>query len=206
MNKYLGGCLIALAILVVGGGAVGYFVFIKPAGEFVSRMMEYGKEFEALNEGIANQDDYDASAETVLSSQQVQKFLDTHRFMKAQMDAELRTLDAKYKELNASMKQGQRDMDLTEIASAYLDIGDLIMEAKRAQVAALNQQDFSLQEYDWVRSRVYHAIGQSVGVAAIGEARKAGFEIDEVSEEDLKLVEPYRKELLETHVLAWFGL
>jgi thiamine thiazole synthase len=36
---------------------------------------------------------------------------------------------------------------------------DLVIDAKRAQVEALNRHAFSLSEYDWVRARVLEALG-----------------------------------------------
>ena len=42
------------------------------------------------------------------------------------------------------------------------DISNIYMEARRAQVDALNGQKFSDAEYTWVRNRIYEAAGMEV--------------------------------------------
>ena len=43
--------------------------------------------------------------------------------------------------------------------TAYRDLFGIIAEAKRAQVDALNAQQFSVDEYGWVKHRFYEAAG-----------------------------------------------
>ena len=85
-------------------------------------------------------------------------------------------------------------------------MGELILQAKHAQVAALNQEDFSLSEYTWVRNQVYSALGASVSVAALADTGMAAAGFKDVNPETITKVTPHREELMETYVLAWFGL
>ena len=51
---------------------------------------------------------------------------------------------------------------MAEAVGAYRDLFGIIAEAKKAQVDALNAQGFSVDEYTWVKTRVYEAAGVTV--------------------------------------------
>jgi predicted metal-binding protein len=51
MPKFLVGCLVVLAVLVIGGGTAGYFLVIKPAWNFASEMGQFATEYQSLNAG-----------------------------------------------------------------------------------------------------------------------------------------------------------
>jgi hypothetical protein len=93
-----------------------------------------------------------------------------------------------------------------EMMSAYGDLTDLLVEAKRAQVEALNAQEFSLAEYNWVRQQTYRALGESVAVAAIAESGATSPMQTTVPESTREMVAPHREELMESYALAWWGL
>lgn len=169
-------------------------------------MAAFAEEYEALNGRIEQRDDFQPPGDGVVREGQFQRFLAAHRDMRTRLQARLETLETKYTELKAQMEDDQREMSLRELAGAYRDMGDLILEAKRAQVEAINRHDFSLDEYVWVRNQVYHAIGESVAVASLGDRQSQPQRHRRVPEETVQMVEPHRQELLETHVLAWFGL
>jgi hypothetical protein len=66
---------------------------------------------------------------------------------------------------------------LPELISAYRDLAAAYVDAKRAQVDALNLAGLSLDEYRWTRSRAYAALGMQlmdVDVSRIVEDVKAG--------------------------------
>ena len=62
--------------------------------------------------------------------------------MKARQDEFLKRQQAEHREASAS-----------EATAVVTDMMKLIAEGKSAQVAALNQQRFSLEEYSWVKDR-----------------------------------------------------
>ena len=45
------------------------------------------------------------------------------------------------------------------LLSAYRDMAHALIDAKRAQVEALNDVGLSLDEYRWIRSEAYRALG-----------------------------------------------
>ncbi len=58
-----------------------------------------------------------------------------------------------------------------------------------------------------MRQQVYRAIGESVAVAAISSNPNASNEFQPtVPEATREMVEPHREELMESYVLAWWGL
>lgn len=204
MGKFLVGCLVVVLVLLIGGGTAGYFFIIKPGIEYARDYAGMAEEFQELNESIVNSEDYAPPAGTTVSEEQFQRFLAAQRRVRSQMENRLQELDEKYEAMKGEDRQ--EEMGVKEMAEAYKDLGGLLLEAKRVQVDALNQQDFSLDEYTWVRNRIYRAIGQSVAVATMGDQESASNQSMQVAEATVAMVEPHREELMENHVLAWFGL
>jgi hypothetical protein len=101
--------------------------------------------------------------------------------------------------------------DYREYAATYLD-------AKRAQVDALNREGFSLEEYRWTRAQVYAALGVPLVdidlsriVADVKQGRQTApaypMTPDTAGSAAVKeLVEPHRKVLEANAALASYGL
>ena len=109
--------------------------------------------------------------------------------------------------------------DLPELVSAYRDLTSAYVDAKRAQVEALNTAGLSLDEYRWVRSRSYAAIGMpsmDFDIAQIVEDVRNGrtpapppaaLHLGPAGSPAMqKLVEPHRKQLEQNAGMAFFGL
>lgn len=205
MGKFLVGCLVALVLVVGGGATVGYFMFLKPGIDFAADVVRFGEEFQQLDRSIEDRSPYVPPRDGQVSSQQFERYLAAQRQIRAQMENRLQELQEKYESLQAELDAQDAEPSMRQMAEAYRDLGHLLMEAKRAQVSAINAHDFSLAEYHWVRNQVYQAIGESVAVAAIGEQAGAARQT-RVPAETVAMVEPHRDELMEMHVLAWWGL
>ncbi|MDT8450764.1 MAG: hypothetical protein RQ847_11405 [Wenzhouxiangellaceae bacterium] len=208
MKKFAIGCLGVVLVLAVAGGAVTWFKVVKPGMEFAGGIAKLGQEFSELNEAVENRRPFRAPADGALDEPAFRRFLAAQRQMRARLEGRLNELNAKYEELEQQVDQRGGDATVGEMMGAYADLTGLLIEAKRAQVDALNAHDFSLAEYAWVRDRVYRALGRSVAVAAIGSASGpdgAGSE-DAPAPATIEMIEPYREELMEGHVLAWWGL
>src|SRR6185503_14765588 len=109
--------------------------------------------------------------------------------------------------------------DMPALLSAYRDMARALVDAKRAQVEALNDVGLSLDEYRWIRSEAYRALGVpfvDMDVAQILERSRNGGDPGAVSlggaftgtgpAANLKLVEKFRKPLEDYMPLATFGL
>lgn len=206
MKKILIGCFGVVVLVAVAGGAVTYFKVIKPGMEFVGGMAEIGQEFQELNDSVENQANFAAPADGALDEGQFDRFLAAHQLMRGQLEERLQSLNQKYTELEAEIDERGGQAGIGDMVGAYADLADLLIEAKRAQVQALNAQDFSIEEYNWTRERVYKALGESVAVAAIAQSGNATQFNQTVPQETIDLVEPHREELMQTYVLAWWGL
>ncbi len=205
MPKILVGCLVVLVVVVVGGGGAGYFFVIKPAWDFASDVGHFVSEFEELNKSIERTDDYTPPEDGQVTPDQFQRFLVAQREMRSGLEERLEELDEKWKEMDDDIRARDDDPSISEIVTAYRDLGDLMLDAKRQQVQALNRYQFSLEEYAWVRQQVYKALGEEVAVVAFGSEADVPRE-RRVSDEVVEMVSPHREELMEGYALAWFGL
>jgi hypothetical protein len=93
----------------------------------------------------------------------------------------------------------------------------LIVEGKSAQVEALNQQRFSLEEYSWIKGQVYRAAGMDLVELSIpnlpelakqggGVAKAVGETGGDVPPRNKELVAPLLPKLKNWAPLAFFGL
>src|SRR6056297_642035 len=191
MQKFVIGCAAVVLLLVVGGGTAGYFFVIKPGWEFVSEVGEFTTEFQSLNSQIERTDGFVAPADGQLDPERFQRFLVAQRDLRGLLEEELAA-------------EG-RDANMLEVFTAYRDLGELLLTAKTAQVQVLNRYQFSLDEYVWTRNQTFRALGEQVAVAAVGDQGRAALS-GQVSDEVMALVEPHREELMQSYVMAWFGL
>ncbi|AKS43370.1 hypothetical protein [Wenzhouxiangella marina] len=205
MQKFLIGCLAVIAIVVIGGGTAGYFFVIKPAWEFASEVGEFATEYQQLNEQIERTEGFQPPADGQLDPDRFQRFLVAQRDMRSQLQGQLQALDARWDQIQQEIKEDGRQANVIEIVTAYRDLGGLLIDAKRAQVDALNRYQFSLEEYAWTRNQTFRALGEQVAVTAFGE-QGSPMPNRAVSDEVLALVSPHREELMEGYVMAWFGL
>jgi len=207
MKNFAIGCLGVLVVLAVVGGGVAWFKVIKPGMEFAGGIAELGREYSELNESIDNRSGFTPPADGELNEERFQRFLAAQRQMRNELEGRLGELQEKYEALEDEIDERGGQAGLGDMMAAYGDLTGLLIDAKRAQVDALNSQDFSLQEYTWVRDQVYRAIGESVAVAAVSNGAGGGGEYEtSIPEATREMVEPHREELLEGHALAWWGL
>lgn len=205
MGKFLIGCLVVLVLIVGGGATVGYFMFLKPGVDFAADVVRFGEEFQRLDRSIEDRSPHIPPADGRVSEQQFERFLAAQRRIRDRMETRLEELRDKYETLQAELDEQDAEPTIRQMAEAYRDLGDLLLEAKRAQVDAINRHEFSLAEYTWVRNQVYRAIGESVAVGGLGDQSGAA-RPTRVPADTVAMVEPHREELMEMHVLAWWGL
>ena len=206
MKKVLLGCFGVLVLASVAGGIVVYLKVIKPGMEFAGDMMELGQEFEQLNDSVENRASFAAPNDGVLAEDRFQRYLAAQMQMRAALEGRLEELKTKYEELDAEIDERGGQAGIGDMVGAYADLTGLLIDGKRAQVEALNAQGFSIEEYNWTRNQVYRALGESVAVAAISQSGNAGNFNQTVPQETIDMVEPHREQLMETYVLAWWGL
>jgi hypothetical protein len=218
VKKILAGCLV---ILVLGGVmlAVGaYFVYraASPMVESARTMFDGLSQVAELEKDIRNRSSYTAPGSGELQKEQVDRFARVQDSMRKSMGQRFDEIEAKYEYLKNSSAQPS----FTELMGSLREMAGLIVDARRAQVNALNQENFSSDEYSWVKTRVYQAAGieltNSIDFEKIAEAAREGTGLDgirvpdqpiaSVPEKNRELVKPHMDRMDEWMPLAFFGL
>jgi hypothetical protein len=215
MKKAVIGCLVLLGVLAVGAGAASYLVYRK-----VSSTMSGFAELStvpALERSVHNQTPFVPPPSGELTERQVQRLLAVQQAVRARLGERAVEFERKYHALLA--KDSATVFDVPELVSAYRDLATGYVDAKRAQVEALNHAGISLDEYRWVRTRSYAAIGMpmmDLDIARAVEDVKAGrtppsppatLQVGPTgSPATRKLVEAHQKVLEQNAGMAFFGL
>lgn len=225
------GCAVVAVLLSALLAVAFYFLVWRPGGEMVRsgvEMAKAGKDYAAglarlgemaeLNDEVADQSPWEPPQDGLLTAGQVERMMAVQRRVKGEMGPRFEGFSERYE----AVSQGRR-IRPAEIGDMLRDLGDLAVDAKRVQVAALNEQRFSRQEYAWVRRQSFLALGLS-GVslnlddlaAALkrGDLEKAMADLETLDEDgeplvpphNSALVEPYRDELTSWAPLAALGL
>ena len=215
MKKVAIGCAVLLVLGMVGAGGASYVAYRKVSSSFAG-FAELGS-LPDLERSVRNQRPFEPPADGEPSREQIERLLKIQQAVRARLGQQADQIEHRYRRLLA--KDSATAVDLPELISAYRDLAAAYVDAKRAQVDALNRADLSLEEYRWTRSRAYAALGMSlmdVDVSRIIEDVKAGrqpagpaYRLTEVSTGSpavRKLVEPHRKALEANVGLAFFGL
>lgn len=168
MKKFVMGCGCALVLVGIGLAIAGYYFVIRPARTFMASMTELSAVAD-LDTALTNTAPYTPPTTSTLSAAQVQRFMAVQETVKARLGARFSELQTKYEQLERERAEGQRSVQLTEAVGAYRDLFSLITAARQAQVDALNAQQFSADEYRWVRARVFEAAGLDVTGVDLGE-------------------------------------
>ena len=159
MKKLVIGCGLALVLLTIAASAGFYYFVYRPARSFVASMSQLG-EVAQLDAKVVNTKPFTAPADDTLSEAQVRRFVSVQQSLHTRLGTRATELQAKYRAID--QRTGAGDVGLTDLVGAYHDLFGIIAEAKRAQVGALNAQEFSVDEYGWVKSRFYEAAGVTV--------------------------------------------
>jgi hypothetical protein len=215
MKKLLIGCLVLAVVLAVTAGAASYYLYRK-VDSTISGFKELGT-VPALERSVRNKTPFTPPASGELTGAQLDRYLAVQQQVRARLGAGAAEIEQKYKTLLA--KDSATIVDAPAIISAYRDLAKTYVEAKRAQVAALNDAGLSLDEYRWVRRQAYAGIGiplMELDVAQIMADVKAGrtpaqptpsLNLTPTAQPaTVKLVEPHRKTLEANAGLAFFGL
>jgi hypothetical protein len=215
MKKLLIGCLVLAVVLAVTAGAASYYLYRK-VDSTISGFKELGTVPE-LERSVRNKRPFTPPASGELTGPQLDRYLAVQQQVRARLGAGAAKIEQKYKTLLS--KDSATIVDAPAIIAAYRDLATTYVDAKRAQVGALNDAGVSLEEYRWVRRQAYAAIGMplmELDVAQIMADIKAGRTPEQPTPTmnltptarpgTVKLVEPHRKTLEANAGLAFFGL
>jgi hypothetical protein len=221
MKKLAVGCGILLVVLLVGGAIATYVVYNKVKST-VTEFAALG-EIPAIERGVRNSAAFTPPASGELTEAQLKRYLGVQGHVRALLGSRFDEFEAKYAEVSRRMDKGHGTVfDATAVVGAYRDLARTYVEAKKAQVEALNTANFSLGEYRWVRQQAYAAIGMPVvdfDVSKIIEDATSGRTPQQTQgphlggsmgptgpEANKTLVAPHKKTLEDNAALSFFGL
>lgn len=224
MKKVLAGCLIVLAIALIGFGVAGYYAYrlarpmIESAGDYVERASEMAR----LGDRVANKAPYVPPANGELTASQVDRFVAVQGRVRNELGDRWTEIEVKSAEIRKKT-EGRQDLSFAEVRSIFSDVANIYVEARRAQVGALNIHKFSDGEYSWVKRRVYAAAGMQfvsgLDLSAIEDLAREGAQKTstklpdlpdlprpEVPPANIKLIKPHAGQLKEWIPMAVLGL
>jgi hypothetical protein len=222
VKKVLAGCLIVLVIALVGFAAAGYYAFrwaqpmIQGTGDFIAR----GRQMARFGDRVQNRAPYVPPSSGELSASQLDRFLAVQTRVRDELGARWSEIETKSAEIREKTQNNQRELTFAEFTSVLSDLSNIYMEARRAQVDALNVQKFSDAEYIWVRNRAYEAAGMEVASGidmskieslARESAIKSNVKLPDIKKPDvpqanIKLIKPHLDKLKAWIPLAALGL
>ena len=212
MKKLAIGCVVLLVLGIAGIAAVSYG-FSRISGTVASAAEGFVAELSALPElerDVQKQGPYTPPPSGEPSREQVERLVEVQQAIRTRLGPRAADLERRYQRLVA---RNNHDLsDYREYAATYLD-------AKRAQVDALNRVGISLDEYRWTRAQVYAALGvplvdldltRIVASASGGGGSQAAAPYSTAgstaSPAVKALVEPHRGRLESNAALAAYGL
>ena len=216
MKKLAIGC--GVVVLVLGVSAIGVGVYV---GMKVKATLT---QFAALNavpdieREVRVRAPFTPPGTGELTASQVDHFLQIQKRVRDRLGENAAKFERTYQSL--AQKKQATAADFPALLSAYGDLAAMFVDAKRTQVAALNDAGLSLDEYRWIRSAAYQAIGApyvDVDFARIAIDAKNGRQSQmpgsfegafkgAAPPANVTLVEKFRKRLEDNLALASFGL
>ena len=216
MKKLAIGCLVVLVVGGVAAAGGAYYLYYRVKST-VSQFAELGK-IPQIEDGVQVKTPFVMPAGGELTQNQVDRFIQVQARVRARLGQNFEVLQLKYKSL--AEKKEATAADLPELIAAYRDLAASWLDAKRAQVQALNEAGLSLSEYRWIRSEAYKALDMPLvdidfgkiaeeirnGKQPNGEIMIGGAFAGAAPASNAKLVERYRKQLADNMPMAAFGL
>jgi len=217
MKKLAIGCLVVAVLACVVVAGVAYYAYQRVQST-LAEFSELGQ-IPEIESSVRVQSPFTPPPTEELSGRQVEQLLRVQTLVRERIGVRFADFEKKYKTL--SEKENATVTDLPALIAAYRDLASGWLDAKRAQVAALNEVGLSLEEYRWIRDQVYRAVGIPYvdfdigeiandirrGATTPGERGQLRGSIGPAGpESNRKLVEPFKKQLEANLALASFGL
>lgn len=210
MKKFAIGCLVVFLLVFVVGGFFAYQFVIKPSMGVMQDVQQLA-ELDELNDSITNKAAFSIPNNNELTETQVEDYVGTLRFIREDLRDEYEALKTSFTSLDNI--SGNIFGNIRNITGMSQDLIGVVKEAKLSEIKAINEINYSHEEYTWVRERVLEAAGlgaYSFGVDQLTQlSEQSGSQTLQTLEEDLQsnvdnanipqknidLVQPYVEEL-----------
>ncbi len=217
-KKVILGCLGVGILATIAGGFLIWSLFVSP----LMSGMAVLEDIHEANERIFDRSSYTPPADGELTAGQVDRFVAVQTEIQSRLEDQLAEYQDKYEELGRQWEDQDRDPSIREMMNVWEDVVQFFAEAKQIQVDALNEQNFSLEEYRWVQQSFYQALGVELFPYNLDEMARAAqdgdfdFDLDEfesmqqdledIPEQNRQLVQQYMENADAWITFAWFGL
>lgn len=164
MRKFIAGCLVGLLLLVAIVGGVGYLAWdvVRPIVTTVTQVTDGVKrlgEVTDLDKAVIADGPFTAPVSGELTEAQVARFVRVQTTVREVVGTRMQRFTDTYRTLGRAPDGSERVPSLPDLLGGLSGLSDVYLEAWRAQVAAMNAEAFSRDEFSWVRLRVYQAAG-----------------------------------------------
>lgn len=189
--------------------------FARSGADVISNVKKL-EEVSDLDRQIESDPGFSPPEDRELTAEQVDRYMEVMGSVRASTEGRLQAAGERYENLAGP----ERNASPAQVAESLGELAEIVLEAKRAQVAALDQQGFSREEYSWVQRQIYFALGfgdmSKVDFSDMVEAARDG-RIEEVGElaqgsgeravpeANDALVKPHEEELREGILFALLG-
>lgn len=220
MRKFAAGCLAGIVLLGVIVGAAAFFLW-RAAGPVLDQVTTVTDGVRRLGDvsdierELTTTTAFEGPASGELTESQVARFVRVQTAVRTALGVRVEAFSTKYRELTRPLPDGTPSVpSLPPLLGGLSDLSTLYLDAWRAQVAAMNAEAFSREEFSWVRARVYQAAGLEAvrydarDLERLLETMATGAQ---VTAPDVKLPDaPARnKALVKPHaaaIAAWLGM
>jgi hypothetical protein len=222
VKKLIAGCLVVIAVAAIALGAAGFYAYrwARPMLQSTGDYLERAREMTRLADRIANRAPHVPPASGELTQAQVDRFVAVQSRVRGELGTRWAEIETRSAQIRDKTQQNHRELTFTEVASVFSDLTGIYLDARRAQVNALNIHKFSDGEYTWVRRRVYEAAGVElaggIDLSRLEDIAREGAERSSVTlpdlpkpqvpEANIRLVKPHLAKVKEWIPLAVLGL
>ncbi len=215
MKKLAIGCGIVILVAGVALAGIGYYGYMKVRST-VQQFAQLGQIGE-IERGVRMKGSFASPPTGELTPKQVDQLVQVLTHVRDRTGQNAAAFQRNYQAL--AQKKDATVVDLPALVSAYRDIATGWMDAKKAQVDALNEAGLSLSEYRWIRAEAYRALDIpffAVDFDRLTDQIKSGTMPAEapldavpsgtVPPRNKALLEPHRKQLEDYLPFVAFGL
>jgi hypothetical protein len=215
MKKLAVGCGIVALVLIVGV-SVALYVAASKARSYL-RESGVAESLQTLSKGVNNTSPFTPPANGDLTPDIVSRFVAVHDAIVAKLGPRFKEIAAMQDDMLRREQAEHRKATSAEDFKNVTAMMGFILQAQGAWIDGLNQQRFSMDEYQWVRGHVYAAAGLNVvelvdrNFSGNGQTdrvvtRPIPGSSDPVSQRNKAIVAPFLPKLKESAALAFFGL
>lgn len=164
MRKFVAGCLAGVFLLLAASAVVGWFAWdlIRPVVTTVTEVTDGVRrlgEVRALDDALTTTVPFSPPASGEFTEAQMARFIRVQTTVRTTLGTRIQRFTDTYRTMRQAPDGTARIPSLPDLLGGLSGLSDVYLDAWRAQVAAMNQEGFSRDEFSWMRLRVYQAAG-----------------------------------------------